>query len=138
MLGNLLKRLSGTKSDDLTYPRLPLGITVYVIGDIHGCLDPLSRTLKAIDTDIERTRPHYSAEIYLGDYADRGPDSAGVLECLIQRQKIRRMIFIKGNHDDMFEHAPSLIGFPMVVAKRSDPMALQRNRSPQILKKFLT
>jgi serine/threonine protein phosphatase 1 len=103
MLGNLLKRLSGIKSDDLTYPRLPREVTVYVIGDIHGCLDPLSHTLKAIDTDIERTRPHYSAEIYLGDYVDRGPDSAGVLECLIQRQKIRRMIFIKGNHDEMFE-----------------------------------
>ena len=103
MLGNLLKRLSGTKSDDLTYPRLPLEVTVYVIGDIHGCLDPLLRTIEAIDADIAQRRPNYCAEIYLGDYVDRGPDSAGVLECLIQRQRMRRMIFIKGNHDEMFE-----------------------------------
>ncbi|NIN36042.1 MAG: hypothetical protein GTO60_13480, partial [Gammaproteobacteria bacterium] len=47
------------------------------IGDIHGCLDQLQELLRHV-------RPtHEDRVIFLGDYVDRGPDSASVIEFLI-------------------------------------------------------
>lgn len=70
----------------------------YVIGDIHGCLDELSSLLEAL--------PLKPADrvVFLGDYVDRGPDSKGVLSYLIdwQQQSSQELIFLKGNHEDMF------------------------------------
>jgi serine/threonine protein phosphatase 1 len=42
--------------------------------------------------------------VFLGDYIDRGPDSRGVLDFLIQGRDVgRNWTFLKGNHDRMFE-----------------------------------
>jgi len=98
----LLTRIFGRETSERpSYPGIPEGVAVYVIGDVHGCLDPLKRTLAAIDRDVAETRPSHAAEIFLGDYVDRGPDSAGVLELLSHRGATRPAIFIKGNHDAM-------------------------------------
>ncbi len=41
--------------------------------------------------------------VFLGDYTDRGPDSRGVLDLLIEGQRDRRnWITLMGNHDRMF------------------------------------
>lgn len=67
---------------------------IYVIGDIHGCLDPL-RGLMA------QLRPSEADEvIFLGDYVDRGPDSQGVIEYLLTLSG--RYTFLMGNHERMF------------------------------------
>lgn len=72
------------------------------IGDIHGCNRELNLLLDAIDKDrgSEKTKI-----IFLGDSIDRGPDSKGVIDTLIQRSQMNddnvKHIFIKGNHDDM-------------------------------------
>jgi len=43
-------------------------------------------------------------EVFLGDYVDRGPDSQGVIELLLDLKKEHadRLIFLKGNHEWMF------------------------------------
>ena len=77
----------------------------YVIGDIHGCVDELARLLDSLPLEPS---DHL---VFLGDYIDRGPDSKAVVSHLIQRRDVggAEMIFLKGNHEDMFL---SYLGFP--------------------------
>ena len=73
---------------------------IYAIGDIHGQLCLLQKELELIEVD---SGPE-AAIVFMGDYTDRGPDSAGVLNLLIQgRDMGRNWIFLKGNYDWMFE-----------------------------------
>ena len=48
--------------------------------------------------------------VLLGDYVDRGPDSAGVLKRIIALTKTHHVTAIKGNHEDMMMAARSEIG----------------------------
>jgi serine/threonine protein phosphatase 1 len=71
----------------------------FAIGDIHGCLGKLRRLVEKIPFD-----PENDICIFLGDYIDRGPDSYGVVSFLIDfKKKFERTIFLKGNHEQMFE-----------------------------------
>ncbi|HXF52649.1 MAG TPA: metallophosphoesterase family protein [Hyphomicrobiaceae bacterium] len=83
------------------YPPAPEGYTVYVVGDIHGRLDLLERLHERIDADKARTRPQQTVEIYLGDYIDRGPDSAGVVSRLVSRAQGAETLFLRGNHEQI-------------------------------------
>ena len=77
----------------------------YVIGDIHGCVDELVCLLEALPLEAP------DRLIFLGDYIDRGPCSKEVVTYLIHRQQTHNedMVFLKGNHEDMFL---SYLGFP--------------------------
>lgn len=67
----------------------------WIIGDIHGMLGPLETLLRAVDAADDE------AEIlFLGDYINRGPDSALVVETLLALPDCR---CIRGNHDDIFD-----------------------------------
>jgi serine/threonine protein phosphatase 1 len=69
------------------------------IGDIHGC----ALALRAI---LEAVRPRPSDLIVpLGDYVDRGPDSRGVLERMLQLRRECMVVPIMGNHDEMLLQA---------------------------------
>ena len=73
-------------------------MTSFVIGDIHGCSDELRYLVDALPV-----QPHDEI-VFLGDYIDRGPDSCGVISYLIKlRDHFRenRLVFLKGNHEDM-------------------------------------
>lgn len=65
------------------------------IGDIHGCFSELTSLLRAIDPQPDDTI------IPLGDYVNRGMDSKGVLDTLIELSGRCRLIPILGNHDEM-------------------------------------
>lgn len=69
---------------------------IYAIGDIHGQLEELERVL-----DLVRADGGEDAQIvFLGDYVDRGPDSKGVVQKLIDGHAAGRpWVTIKGNHD---------------------------------------
>jgi diadenosine tetraphosphatase ApaH/serine/threonine PP2A family protein phosphatase len=82
-------------------PRVAEGIRLYAVGDIHGRSDLLERTFARIDTDLRKNPISESAEIYLGDYIDRGPDSCQVLDRLVVRSKLRTTVFLKGNHESL-------------------------------------
>ena len=67
----------------------------FAIGDIHGYLDALNGLLDII-------RPNSGDTIVmLGDYVDRGPNSRGVIERLIQLESECHLVSILGNHDQM-------------------------------------
>ena len=80
-------------------PRLPNGIRVYAVGDIHGRIDLLDQTLAKIDSDLARSAGHRSIQIFLGDYIDRGPSSCEVVERLIARARSCEVQLLKGNHE---------------------------------------
>ena len=86
---------------EVRYPPAPEGFTVYVIGDIHGRLDLLIDVQRQIDQDKSRSPAEHTAEVYLGDYIDRGPDSAGVVSRLIVRAQETRAMFLRGNHEQI-------------------------------------
>jgi serine/threonine protein phosphatase 1 len=65
------------------------------IGDIHGCLTAFNALL-----DLVSPQPD-DRIVTLGDYVDRGPDSCGVLERLIDLHAGGRLIALRGNHDAM-------------------------------------
>lgn len=67
------------------------------VGDIHGCLIHLRRLM-------ERVQPNADDQVvFLGDYLDRGPDSRGVIDYLLEfGRRFPRTVFLKGNHEEMF------------------------------------
>lgn len=86
----------------LTDARAPEGMRLYAIGDVHGCLDALTEVHRDIEADLAARPVDDWRVIHLGDYVDRGPDSRGVIDFLLGRADEQRMIFLRGNHDQMF------------------------------------
>lgn len=86
---------------------LPPGTRVYAIGDIHGCLNRLVSLHFAIAADLARHPVTRSVLIHLGDYVDRGPDSAGVLWLLsgAVAPKVSERVDLRGNHEAMMQAA---------------------------------
>jgi serine/threonine protein phosphatase 1 len=77
---------------------------VFVIGDLHGCVDELDRLLDTLAPNAADT------VCCLGDYIDRGPSPRGVVERLLRlRQQGPQCVFLKGNHEDMFL---AYLGYP--------------------------
>lgn len=74
---------------------------VYAVGDVHGRLDLLLRIEAAIRDDLRAEPAEAPLVCYLGDYVDRGPASAGVIDHLAGPtvEGLQR-IFLKGNHED--------------------------------------
>jgi serine/threonine protein phosphatase 1 len=69
---------------------------LYAIGDIHGELGKLERLLDQLAlTAADRL-------VFLGDYVDRGPESAGVVSRLIALSRDVECTFLLGNHESMF------------------------------------
>ncbi|MDO8899379.1 MAG: metallophosphoesterase [Bacteroidales bacterium] len=68
----------------------------WVIPDIHGC----SKTLKSlIENHIKPSR--FDELFFLGDFIDRGPDSKGVIDYIMELQKKEYSIrLLIGNHED--------------------------------------
>jgi serine/threonine protein phosphatase 1 len=84
------------------YPGIEERSVIYAVGDIHGRSDLLDRVFKAIDRNRLLDPDKRALEIYLGDYVDRGPDSAGVIARLRQRASERPVRLLLGNHEAMF------------------------------------
>ena len=66
-----------------------------VMGDLHGRYDLLQKALNEVAPQASEGRL-----VFLGDYIDRGPDSAALLERLIElKQKRPDSIMLMGNHE---------------------------------------
>ncbi|MCW3837104.1 metallophosphoesterase family protein [Sphingomonas canadensis] len=82
-------------------PVLPEGMRVYAIGDVHGELALLRDLLAHIEADNAARPAADTRVVMLGDLVDRGPDSAGVVELLLnQRPGFATFHFLAGNHED--------------------------------------
>lgn len=81
--------------------KAPPNYRLYAVGDLHGRLDLLTRLLAMIETDAAAHPGKEKRLIFLGDYIDRGVDSRGVLDRLIEPfPKDLLPIFLRGNHED--------------------------------------
>jgi len=70
----------------------------FAVGDIHGDLEALLRVIGKLPTLDEK-----DTLIFLGDYMDRGKQSAQVIEFLRHRlptQTKARVVTLRGNHED--------------------------------------
>ena len=80
-------------------PRLPHGLRIYAVSDVHGCADLLRSVFSAIDHHLENSGPARSLHVFLGDYIDRGPASRQTIDLLLERSRRHESIFLKGNHE---------------------------------------
>lgn len=97
-----MSRINGLR-DAALLPAVPAGSRVYAVGDIHGRLDLLARLHDLIAADAAATRARRRVIVYLGDYVDRGPDSRGVIELLMNRPLPGfEPVHLMGNHEDYF------------------------------------
>lgn len=86
--------------------RTPEGLRLYAIGDVHGCDDLLAEAHRKIADDLARHPVPDHRIIHVGDYGDRGPSSAAVIERLAKLTIADgRVVCLRGNHDTM------LLGF---------------------------
>jgi serine/threonine protein phosphatase 1 len=71
---------------------------IFIVGDIHGCLDMLKRLIDKIEWN-----PANDRLIFIGDYIDRGENSKGVVDFLLKLKKDSSLIqCLIGNHEQMF------------------------------------
>lgn len=82
---------------------LPPGERIYAIGDVHGCLDRLVALHEAIAEDIGARPAEHTTLVHLGDYIDRGSDSAQVVDWLINGPPVPadNIVNLMGNHELM-------------------------------------
>jgi serine/threonine protein phosphatase 1 len=82
---------------------LPPGQRVYAIGDVHGCMDRLAALHEIIADDIVTRPAEQAILVHLGDYVDRGLDSAQVVDWLINGPPVPadETINLMGNHEEM-------------------------------------
>lgn len=73
---------------------------LFVVGDVHACPAELEALIRSL--------PLYKGDrlVFLGDYVDRGPGSREVIDFLLglQSDGEGELVFLKGNHEDMFLH----------------------------------
>lgn len=71
---------------------------IFAIGDIHGCNSHLDKMMARLDIDDRN-----DTVVFIGDYIDRGPDSRGVVDTVLNiRKRMKNVICLLGNHEQMF------------------------------------
>lgn len=86
---------------ELSPPKVPAGTLVYAVGDVHGCVDLLEKMHAEIMRDAGNAEAERRVVVYLGDYVDRGPDSRGVVDMLLDKPLDGfESYYLMGNHED--------------------------------------
>ncbi len=82
----------------------PDDMRIYAIGDVHGYLELLKNIHRKIRADLHDIAGKQYKIVFLGDYIDRGPDSAGCAQFLLDLMlEDEHVICLKGNHEDKLE-----------------------------------
>ncbi len=90
----------------------------FAIGDLHGDLPALQTLLARLPT-LDAT----DTIVFLGDYVDRGPDSAGVVDFLrfvLPLEVPARIVCLRGNHEDAWLRVVRNKGWPGYTHPRSN------------------
>lgn len=95
MFSSWIKNLFLSPKPDWPPSTLAPAERFYVVGDIHGRLDLLQKLLSELDPDC--------TVVFVGDYIDRGDQSAQVLRLLyaFSADPKRKTVCLFGNHEDM-------------------------------------
>jgi serine/threonine protein phosphatase 1 len=84
-------------------PAIPDGQRVYAIGDVHGRADLLHALIALIRADDADRPAAETSVVVLGDLVDRGPDSRGVIDLLLDDSIApMKLVVLGGNHDEVF------------------------------------
>jgi serine/threonine protein phosphatase 1 len=88
---------------------LPPGRRIYAIGDIHGCARQLANLHEVIAEDLAERPIASPLLLHIGDYVDRGADTAGVIEHLVHGCPVpgMEMVNLLGNHESTMMDALS-------------------------------
>lgn len=91
--------LAGDNTPDIHTSRIKLpprkanAERTFVIGDLHGCAHALDLLLGELSPGKDDT------VVTLGDYVDRGPDTRGVVNQLLELGQRTKLIPLMGNHE---------------------------------------
>jgi serine/threonine protein phosphatase 1 len=79
------------------------GRRVYAVGDVHGCFERLVAMHEQIAADLTERPVDEAVLIHLGDYVDRGLESAQVIEWLLAGPPVpvQSVVNLMGNHEAM-------------------------------------
>src|SRR4051812_19366946 len=89
---------------------------ILAIGDVHGGAFALEALLQV----VRPTRDELL--VFLGDYVDRGLDSAGVLNRLVRLSETHRLVALRGNHEQlMLDARDGDAGLAMWIACGGEP-----------------
>lgn len=122
-------RRKKTKTGRPVY-RLPDGLRVYAVGDIHGRADLLRPLHAAIAQDADKAGPETDhCVVYLGDYLDRGPYVRETIDELRYWLPAGfRAEYLMGNHEALFLaflDDPSLLAFWLEIGGHSTLLSYQ-------------
>lgn len=104
------------------------------IGDLHGNINELKSLWRNLERELGPEGLELATVVFLGDYVDRGPDSAATLSFLAEIKTSRpggKTIFLCGNHD--LGMAAFLGSLPMDSPPEFD---LDQTKSPKFLTGF--
>jgi len=92
--GELLSEAEACFKQEGRFIRLPAEQPIVFVGDTHGDLEASKRV-------FARFPACEHVIVFLGDYVDRGPDSAGNLELLLRKKLAHpdRVLLLMGNHE---------------------------------------
>lgn len=88
-------------NESLAPAALPEGLRVYAVGDVHGCDDRLAALHALIARDATARPAAHIVLLHIGDYVDRGPDSAGVIRRVMGAPPVpgAEVVNLRGNHE---------------------------------------
>lgn len=73
-------------------------MALFTVSDIHGYFTPLEKALRKNGFFKDKN----NKLLVLGDVLDRGQETQKVVDFLLQLHREGRLVYIKGNHEDLF------------------------------------
>jgi|TARA_E500000318_G_scaffold85190_3_gene81083 serine/threonine protein phosphatase 1 len=85
-----------------SHPYSTAGRRIFVIGDVHGMLEPMESVLETFRELAGEGGPEGADLVWLGDVIDRGPESAACLQAyLADDPAFENVARLCGNHEQM-------------------------------------
>ncbi len=101
-MGGDQENMNKSKGKTVGNARVPDGMLLYAVGDIHGQLHLLDALLEQMLVDSGTVQAPRRVLVFMGDYIDRGPDSAGVIKRLASGLPVGFEVYcLMGNHEDI-------------------------------------
>ena len=90
-------------TEHLAPSQLPPGLRLYAVGDPHGCAEQLEEMHDRIAEQVLDHPTDQVVIVHLGDYVDRGPESAAVIGALLGPPPLPgiEVVNLIGNHEQM-------------------------------------